>query len=227
MIFLDEYFWRDEVTPEQMDRLWAMGWRHFGTYFFRYSISPDRDEIRTVIPLRIELSSFKPSRSQKRVWQKNQDVQVVIRDAFIDQVKEELFLRHRARFKDNVPDSLYNFLSDAPATVPCRAKEVCVFHGDKLIAVSFLDLGGDSASSVYAMFEPAEAKRSLGIFCILASIQYATEHSCRYYYPGYAYREPSVYDYKKNFAALQYLDWALGWRPYQAERVGSEDLHDA
>ncbi len=36
----------------------------------------------------------------------------------------------------------------------------------------------------------------------------------RSYYPGYAYREPFTYDYKKNFSGLEYLDWNAGWQPY-------------
>jgi len=64
------------------------------------------------------------------------------------------------------------------------------------------------------MFDPAQAKRSLGILMMLQSIQFSREHGYRYYYPGYAYREVSPYDYKKKFLALEYLDWTAGWKPY-------------
>jgi hypothetical protein len=26
-----------------------------------------------------------------------------------------------------------------------------------------------------------------------------------------------VYDYKKNFTGLEYLDWEAGWKPYKPE----------
>src|SRR4029078_4595801 len=99
MSFIDEYFVRAQVTPEQMDSLWALGWRHFGNHFFRYSASRHRSGFRTVIPLRVELSNFAPSRSQKRALARNRDLSVVIRDTFIDEAKEALFHRHRERFK--------------------------------------------------------------------------------------------------------------------------------
>jgi leucyl-tRNA---protein transferase len=214
MTFIDEYFVRARVTPEQMDSLWAMGWRHFECYFFRYSASRGQGGFRTVIPLRVVLSKFEPSRSQKRVMTRNRDLRVVIRDTFIDEIKEELFYRHRERFKKNAPDSIHDFLSEDPSVEPCSNREICVYDGDNLVAASFLDIGGQSTSAVYAMFEPAESKRSLGVFTMLEAIRYSRELGCKYYYPGYAYREPSVYDYKKNFSGAEYYDWKGEWKPF-------------
>jgi arginine-tRNA-protein transferase len=220
MGFIDEYFVRATATPEQMDFLWALGWRHFGSFFFRYSASRRRSEFLTVIPLRVNLSKFEPSRSQKRAVARNRDLRVVIRDTFIDAVKEGLFYRHRERFKDNIPNSIHDFLSEEPAVEPCPNREICVYDGDNLLAASFLDIGGRSTSAVYAMFEPSESKRSLGVFTMLEAIRYSRELGCRYYYPGYAYREPSVYDYKKNFAGSEYYDWEGEWKPFT--RKGGE-----
>jgi len=214
MIFLDDAFRARHVRADEMDLLWANGWRHFGVYFFRYSLAAHGRRICNVIPLRVELSRFTLSRSQKRILAKNRDLQVIIRDTVIDAAKEDLFERHRQRFKENVPDSLYKFLSGQPASVPCRNQEICVYAGERLLAASFLDVGEAATSSVYATFEPVEHKRSLGIFTMLRAIEYSRELGCRYYYPGYAYREESMYEYKKNFAGLEYLDWEAGWKPY-------------
>jgi arginine-tRNA-protein transferase len=213
MTFINEYFLRAQATPEQMDFLWAQGWRHFGEYFFRYSVGSQWGG-QTVIPLRVDLMRFALSRSQKRIIAKNREAQVVIRDTFVDEAKEDLFYRHRHRFKENVPDSIYSFLSGEPAATPCRNREICVYDGDQLVAASFLDIGLVATSAVYAIFDPDESDRSLGIFTMLEAIRYSRELNCRYYYPGYAYREPSVYDYKKNFHGLEYFDWKGAWRPF-------------
>lgn len=211
---INEYFLADNVSPEEMDMLWAEGWRHFGVYFFRYS-TVDHDGARChVTPLRIDLEAFVLSRSQKRILKNNEDLRVVIRDAVIDRESEALFDRHRKRFRDNVPDSLRDFMSDMPASVPCPNQEICAFDGDRLLAISFLDVGASATSAVYAAFEPEEAKRSLGIFTMLCAIAHTRTLGYRYYYPGYAYREPSLYDYKKRFSGLEYLDWSLGWKVF-------------
>ncbi|MEW6737750.1 MAG: arginine-tRNA-protein transferase [Acidobacteriota bacterium] len=200
-----------------MDFLLAQGWRHFGVYFFRYQQAWHRGRYCTVMPLRIELSRFLLSRSQKRVLAKNSNIKTLIRATTIDKEKEELFYRHRQRFKQNIPDSIYTFLSEKPATVPCPNQEICVYIDNKLVAASFLDVGEQSTSAVYAMFEPMESKRSLGIFTMLLAIQYSQAQGCHYYYPGYAYHEPSFYDYKKNFSGLEYLNWQQGWQPFPSE----------
>jgi leucyl-tRNA---protein transferase len=214
MRLVDDSFSHRSVTPEQMDKLWALGWRHFGAHFFRYSVASHAGEDRLAIPLRIDLARFSLSLSQKRVLARNHQAKIVVRDTVIDQVKGRLFSRHRVRFKENVPESIYDFFSEDPARVPCLNREICVYEGDRLIAASFFDLGSEATSAVYAMFDPAESKRSLGIFTMLEEIRYSQQLGCRYYYPGYTYHESSICDYKKNFAALEYLDWDTGWRPY-------------
>lgn len=204
---LDEYFFARQLTPEQMDYLWADGWRHFGEFFFRYSTLRKNAGLYHVTPLRIQLSRFTLSTSQKRVLRKNQDLTIEFRDAFIDESKEALFDRHKARFTENVPKSIYDFLSAEPATIPCQTKEVCLFQNGQLLAVSFLDIGAQATSSIYSIFEPGETNRSLGIYLILLSIAYSLQNGKQLYYPGYAYEEPSVYDYKKRFRGLEQYNW--------------------
>ena len=211
MQLINEYFLAKHVAPADMDRLWALGWRHFGMHFFRYSAMPRDGVPYHVIPLRIDLSRFDLSQSQARVLRRNRDLQIFIRPATIDTAKEDLFYRHRERFKDNVPNSLFDFMSREPASTPCRNEEICAYHGDQLLAMSFLDIGMTATSAVYAAFEPAERKRSLGILTMLRAIEHSRKLGARYYYPGYAYREPSFYDYKKKFSGLEFLDWESGW----------------
>lgn len=205
---VNEYFFKEQVNAAQMDYLWARGWRHFGEYFFCYS----RVGAKHVTPLRIDLAGFKLSTSLKRILKVNADLQVVIREAYLDAEKEELFQRHKVRFTENVPDSIHDFLSSQPAQIPCETKEVCLFLDGKLIGVSFLDFGEASTSSVYSIYEPEVTKRSLGIFLILNSLRYSIELGKRYYYLGYAYREPSHYDYKKRFSGLEEYEWENGWK---------------
>jgi len=214
----DENFICLDVAPAQMDQFWADGWRHFGVLFFRYRAALHDGKTFTVLPLRIDLHRFTLTRSLKRVLAKNQDIRTLIRPAVVDEVKKALFLKHRLRFKENIPSSLDDFLSPYPDSVPCLNLELCLYLGDRLVGVTFVDVGETATSAVYAMFDPAEMRRSLGIMMMLQSIQLSRERECRYYYPGYAYREPFAYDYKKRFAGLEYLDWAAGWKPYPRER---------
>ncbi|MGE5307344.1 MAG: arginine-tRNA-protein transferase [Alphaproteobacteria bacterium] len=200
-----------------MDQFWAGGWRHFGILFFRYRVAAHGDRQFTVLPLRIDLERFTLTRSLKRVLAKNHDMRTVIRPAIVDAARERLFVKHRIRYKENIPSSLSDFMSPVPASVPCPNLELCIYLNETLAGVTYLDVGETATSAVYAMFDPAQAKRSLGILMMLQSIQLSREQGYRYYYPGYAYRERSAYDYKKRFTALEYLDWMAGWKPYVKE----------
>jgi arginine-tRNA-protein transferase len=212
----EQYFICWSAGARRMDELWAEGWRHFGPLFFRYRRWEHGGRRYTVMPLRIDLGRFTPSRSQRRVLARNRDLRIEVRPTELDREMERMFENHKRRFSDEVPDSLNNFLSHRPANVPCRNETICVYSGDRLVAAHFLDLGHDATSAVYAMFDPTESRRSLGIHTMLLAIDYTRTQGQRYYYPGYACHEPSLYDYKKNFAGLEYFDWR-GWLPLREQ----------
>ena len=216
-VFINEEFYTRSVSPQQLDFLLADGWRHFGEHFHRYSIGVYAEELYRVLPLRVRLVDFFASKSQRRILNRNQDLQIRFRPIEITTEKTALFERHKRRFVHSVPDSLYNFLSLQPASVPCEAWEICVYKNEKLLAASFLDVGATSISAVYAMFEPTETTRSLGIFMMLSTIDFAAKNGKLFYYPGYAYVEKSFYDYKKRFAALEAFDWNGNWSDFREQ----------
>lgn len=211
----EEYFLCWSAPPGRMDALWAEGWRHFGPVFFRYRRWPHGGRRLTITPLRIDLARFEPSRSQRRVLARNRDLRVEVRPTELDAEMFEMFEAHRRRFRTDVPDSLHNFLSHAPAEVPCRNETIRVHAGGRLVAAHFLDVGSAAASSVYSMFDPAESRRSLGVYTILLAVERSRRLGCLHYYPGYACREPSPYDYKKNFGGLEEYDWRGRWLPLE------------
>ncbi len=209
-----------EADPGLMDALWAQGWRHFGARFFRYSVSVmESGSLQRIIPLRIDLTEFQPSKSQRRILRQGAELTVRIAPAVVDELREAMFQRHKARFTSNMPETLRDFMPEAePSDTPCECREIQVWERDRLIAISYLDLGREAASSVYAIFEPEAARRSPGIFTLLQEIEYARASGRRFLYLGYATVEPSHYDYKKRFHNLQRLDWLGNWLPLAPER---------
>jgi leucyl-tRNA---protein transferase len=123
-----------------------------------------------------------------------------------------LFVEHRTRFKFDPPDDLHGFLGDAPDVVPCVNVACRARLGERLVALSFLDLGQRAASSVYGCFALDQSARSLGLWTMLQEIILATARGQEWYYPGYVYHEPSFYDYKKRFRPYQWFDWQGQWR---------------
>lgn len=208
--FIHEHFLADAVSAHLMDLLWARGWRHFGRHFQRYSIQwDDAMAEQTIQPLRLLLADFRPSRSQRRAASRNADLAWEIIPARADEEVQRLFHEHKTRFRQNIPESLFDFISDhRPDAVPCECLEFRALLDGKLVAASFLDVGAESTSSVYGLFDLRHSRRSLGLATMLKEIEWSLASGKRCYYPGYATKEPSAYDYKKQFAGLQFLDWA-------------------
>ena len=209
----EEYFLCWRAGPGRMDELWAEGWRHFGEVFFRYRRWRYGGRTLDITPLRVDLERFAPSRSQRRVAARNRDLRVEVRPTVLDAELRAMFDAHKRRFREDAPRSLRTFLSYAPSEVPCRNETVCVYAGARLVAAHFLDVDVEATSAVYAMFDPAESRRSLGVYTMLLAIEHSRRTGRRHYYPGYGTREPSPYDYKRNFAGLEEYDWRGGWHP--------------
>ncbi len=209
------YAFIDSLSPQEMDMFWADGWRHFGNYFFRDKKGQIEGVESNILPLRINLEKHFFSKSQKQILSRNQSTQVVFGEVLVNEEKEKLFEKHILRFKENIPTSLYDFLGEKPSVIPCEMVECCLYQQDYLYAVSYLDIGGDSTSSVYAMFDPEFSKQSPGLHTLLEEINYSCKHNKKYLYLGYAYQESSYYDYKKKFNGLEVYDWAGNWKDFK------------
>lgn len=196
------------------DQLLAEGWRHFGEHFFRYNLGIFNDEIRRVYALRIDLSRFSFSKSQRRTLNRNNDLETVFRPAAITAETIALFELHKHRFSFGVPESIFDFMSAEPAMTPNETLECAVLDGGRLVATSFFDVGSNAVSSIYGMFDPSEVRRRLGILTMLREIEFALEHRKKYYYHGYIYEGNSFYDYKRRFRGLEVYDWQGSWVEY-------------
>ncbi len=204
----------DSVTPDELDALLADGWRHFNTRFNRYNLSFHQERMVRVMPLRIRLDEFRPTRSQKRVLRNNRDLTVAFEPAAVAAEVHDLFERHKRRFTHSVPSSIHVFVSNDPARVPAPCMHVAVRRPTgELLAISYFDVGETSTSAIYGCFDPEETRRSLGIFTMLKVIEHSIAAGKSYYYPGYAFDAPSFYDYKKRFGGLETFDWQGNWEP--------------
>ncbi len=213
---INEFFDVDRIDPVLWSLLLAEGWRHGSTHFFRHSfdIYPDGD-LQEVLPLRSVLNDFTISKSQRKIVGKNRDLDYIIRPAFMDDEKYALFEAHKKRFNFSIPTSIHNFIAESdPHIIPCDGYEISVYKTGRLVACSFFDVAFDAVSGTYAMYDLNESARSLGVFTMILEILYAKKIGKLYYYPGYVYKAPSFYDYKKKFDQLEYFDWEGAWKPF-------------
>lgn len=211
---INEMFNADKLALRRWEQLLAEGWRHNGKLMFRASHDVDeKGLLHYVLPLRYRLKGFELTKSQRKIWHKNQDLKHVFRPFTDELEKHELFFQHIEKFKFHKPDSIFNFVSPEPHR-PFTTWELCVYDKDKLIACSFIDITRRTLSSTYAMYDLEESKRSLGIYTMVLEIQHAIAKKRQFYYPGYAYFQPSFFDYKKKFNNTEFYDWRTKeWAP--------------
>ncbi|MCC6329480.1 MAG: GNAT family N-acetyltransferase [Acidobacteria bacterium] len=215
--YINEEFVRTSVSSAEHDRLLADGWRHFGRQFFRYNLALHEDEIRLVIPLRIRLSGFRLAQSQERILRKNSDIEVKVGPVKLTDDILDLFDRHKQRFKQHTPESIFTFIAERPEDEPCATFQQTLRIGERIVGVGFFDIGKRSVSAIYTAFDPDETRRSLGVFTILKEIEFAAEKGMKFYYLGYSYSGRSFYDYKKRFHGTEAFEWNSVWSPVPRE----------
>ena len=205
-----ETFSSSNMSLMEWEIMLAAGWRHNGMHFFRVSTDYDENDYKLdVLPIRYQLNAFDMSKSQRKVWRKNQDLKYRLAPLSIRDEMHFLFDQHTQRFKHNVPYSIFEFVSPEP-NAPFPTFQFEVYKHDKLIACTFVDFTPNVMSSTYAMFDLEESKRSLGIFSMLLEMAHALTYKKAFHYPGYAFLQPSYMDYKKQFAGAEYFDWLTG-----------------
>jgi arginine-tRNA-protein transferase len=203
------------ATPMMMDALLADGWRHFGEEFFRDKYSVEGVRLQKIIPLRVDLSRYMPRRDQRRALKRAERLQVTVSPTRLTSEHHALFERHAERFERHRPSSLSQFFSEEPHCTPCPNMMCEVRDQERLLAVSFIDLGARSLSSVYAIFEPSEARLSLGNITLLMELRFAQMTGRQHLYTGYGHIGHSAYAYKKRFRGTEFYDWAGVWRPLE------------
>ncbi len=129
----------------------------------------------------------------------------------------DLFERHKRRFKQHTPESIFTFIAERPEDEPCATFQQSMRVGGRLVAAGFFDVGERSVSAIYTAFDPDETRRSLGVFTILKEIEFAVEKGMEFYYLGYSYRGNSFYDYKKRFHGTEAFEWKGVWSPVPRE----------
>jgi len=156
-------------------------------------------------PIRVDLGSFRPSRSQRRVWRRNRDVEVTVGPASFSQEKLDLYNRHkleRALSKSGTPMTRRGyegwFLQSCVQTM-----EMCFHIDGKLIGVSIVDVGARDTSSVYHFFDPDHSRRSIGTFSVLVEIAWSAGRRGRYHYLGLYVGGCRHLSYKASFRPNQ------------------------
>lgn len=196
----------DGFPPFAYHRLMDSAFRRSGDYCYQ----PVCDDCQACVPLRVPVSGFIPSASQKRVQQRNRDLITHVSLTGYSDEKFELYRRYVQRWhgKADVDKTEFRrFLVDSPVdTIEFQYRD----RDGRLVAVGVCDVCALSLSSVYFYFDPDEHRRSLGTLGALVEIAWAAGRGIPHYYLGYWVAGSRTMDYKSKFGPHELLT-AAGW----------------
>lgn len=208
---VDESIPMQALHPEVFDDYLEDGWRLLGYTMVRHNYSVCRNQFCLTIPLRIRLSGFTFSKSQRQLLRRNAGLKVNYRAISIGEQQEALFTKHSIRFGERRPAHLASFLGPNAHREPVTGMEFSIQQQDgPILAYSYVHIGHQSFSGTYCFFDPDFGNLSLGTYTMLIEIEKARQLGKKYYYHGYCYNVPSQFDYKLNFNNLEALDWKSG-----------------
>jgi arginine-tRNA-protein transferase len=184
---------------------------------------PACETCRACVSVRVVAEDFRPTRSMRRILERNADVVGDMRVALPSSEQYSVFRsyldsRHRDGGMTDMTVLDYAMMVE-DSHVETRMVEYRRRGPDSsingrgagdLLAVALTDVLGDGLSMVYSFFEPDAADRSLGTFMILDHITRARRMGLAYVYLGYWVRGSRKMDYKGRFLPQERLT-ADGW----------------
>jgi len=215
---LVQMYYPQSLSPSRLDKYLASGWFRSSYMLFRSQLMCLDEDIYSLVNIRLRLEDYQPKKSLRRVWKRcHNRFQVVIRPAIIDKEKEALYQQQKPYFQGFIFDSLELFMNANLEKTVFETWEISVYDTrdfpNKLVAVSFFDIGKTSLASIIALYDRANyAKYSLGTYTMLLEIEYGIKHHFKFYYSGYILEHPSPFDYKLKVGNCQYYNWKGRWK---------------
>jgi arginine-tRNA-protein transferase len=199
------------ITPERFDALLAEGDRRTSAALYRHACPT----CSACEPVRIPIDRFTPSHSQRRVWRRNAEVRAELGPPTVTERHLEIYNRHKnQRGLDPTGVEMTELRYRHYYVRSCvDTQEVRYLIGDRLVAVSLLDLGKGSASSMYHYFDPEESARSLGVYSVLKEIELLKGQGFSWYYLGQWVQGCRSLAYKAQYHPHQRLQGGA-WREF-------------
>lgn len=195
------FFVADQLDPRSYEHLMNQRFRRTGIVFYR----PDCDGCEACVPIRVPVAEFQPSRSQRRVLARNANVRIAISPPTCDTQRLELLNEYERRVHAKPAAKSEAEYQEHFCGSPLTTIEMTYWLDDRLIGVGLIDETPNTLSSVYFYYDPAEARRSLGVFSALREIEECRRRGRRWWYLGFYVGGCRKMAYKATFGPHELL----------------------
>lgn len=213
---VEYYFTNNHIEDRYLDNMLAVGFFRTANYMLRTRVLLYNSDLYNLFHIRYDLGIYTLPKSMRKIYNRNKKYFYHKVSPFVNtREKEEMFNRHKNRFKGSNPDSLNRYLYDYEVSNRFKTYQVEIFdkETDELAAYSIFDLGYKSMASILGIFDQKYEKYSLGLYSMILEIEYGQQHNFAFYYPGYIADKPSPFNYKIRLGKNpQFFNWfAESW----------------
>lgn len=196
------------VDAQVYSGLIQQGFRRSGKFAYR----PHCEHCTECTPVRLILSEFTPSRSQKRAFKQHQDLTASIKPIAYE---EEHFALYQAYQNQRHSDSLEP-KDDSNSEAEQYRQFLCQSNVDsamiefrnaqgELKIVSVVDIVSDGVSAVYTFYDATDTKASYGTFSIVWLTEWTKNLNLPFLYLGYWIQDSQKMTYKAKFQPQEKL----------------------
>lgn len=187
-----------QLTQRQVDRRLSEGDRRSGFMLYR----PDCPSCLACEPIRLNLATFRPNATQRRVYRRGLELlETRVAEPIVDEERVRLFNLHRTlrdleRGDGKIDAAGYEeFLTDSC----CETIELSYWYEGRLAGVAITDVGRISFSAVYCYFDPTIVGLSIGTFSVLRQVELARAQHRQFLYLGFYVAGSPHMQYKAKF----------------------------
>ena len=179
------------------------GFRRTGNHLFK----PFCAGCKACVPVRLNVGDFKPRRRHRRIWGRNSDLTIELRQPSFCEDWYRLYERYvlaRHPRSEMCPPSRNQF-EEFLLSRWSRSLFVCISNQSRVMSIAVTDIVGDAASAVYTFYDPEAPSRSLGIYSILVQAMLTKLCGKRHLYLGYWIDGHAKMHYKLDFSPSELL----------------------
>ncbi len=191
----------------RFQELLRRGWRRHGCHLFRPAC-PVCTRCRS---LRVDITRFRPGKSQRRCLRRNQGVEVLVQRPTVTADHMRLYNAWHADMSARRgwqfhPTDMNDYAEAFLLGDWEFAREMLYLRDGRLAGVSLVDVVDDGLSSVYFYHDPEWRDLGPGTFSILQEIEFCRRTGRPHLYLGYWIAECPSMAYKANFGPHEVLE---------------------